>query len=83
MSLAKKKEHEFRKLLFEYQDGVAITGIIAVFHNNGIFEFSDQYTVEVDVFNSAVKRAGLEIDAEHHYRFPNSDLSTGSINLIS
>ena len=45
--------------------------------------FSDQYIVEVEVFNNAIERAGLKIDKEHYYKFPNSDLSTVSINLIS
>jgi hypothetical protein len=45
--------------------------------------FSDQYIVEVDVFNEAVKRAGLMIDKDYYYKFPNSELSTVSINLIS
>ena len=45
--------------------------------------FSDQYIVEVEVFNEAVKRSGLRIDTNHYYRFPNSELSTVSINLIS
>ncbi len=45
--------------------------------------FSDQYIVEIEVFNKAVGRAGLKIDPKHYYKFPNSDLSTVSINLIS
>ena len=45
--------------------------------------FSDQYIVEIEVFNKAVKRAGLTIDTEHYYKFPDSKLSTVSINLIS
>ncbi len=45
--------------------------------------FSDQYIVEVAVFNRAVKRAGLRLDNDHYYRFPNSDLTTVTINLIS
>jgi len=45
--------------------------------------FSDQYIVEVDVFNEAIERAGLTIDKNHYYKFPNSKLSTVSINLIS
>jgi len=45
--------------------------------------FSDQYIVEIDVFNEAVERAGLTIDKNHYYKFPNSELSTVSINLIS
>jgi hypothetical protein len=45
--------------------------------------FSDQYIVEIDVFNEAVKRTGLKIDKNHYYKFPNSELSTVSINLIT
>jgi len=45
--------------------------------------FSDQYILEVEVFNEAVERAGLTIDKNHYYKFPNSELSTVSINLIS
>ena len=44
--------------------------------------FSDQYIVEIEVFNKAVERAGLNIDKNHHYKFPTSELSTVSINLI-
>ena len=44
---------------------------------------SDQYIVEIDVFNEAVERAGLKINKNHYYKFPNSELSTVSINLIS
>ena len=45
--------------------------------------FSDQYIVEVSVFNKAVERAGLAINKDHYFKFPNSELSTVSINLIS
>ena len=45
--------------------------------------FSDQYIVEIDVFKEAVKRAGLSMNKDHNHRFPNSELSTVSINLIS
>ena len=45
--------------------------------------FSDQYIVELEVFNKAIERAGLSIDKEHYYKFPDSELSTVSINLIS
>jgi hypothetical protein len=44
---------------------------------------SDQYIVEIDVFNEAVERTGLKINKNHYYKFPNSELSTVSINLIS
>ena len=45
--------------------------------------FSDQYIVEVEIFNNAIEKAGLKIDKNHFYKFPNSELSTVSINLIS
>lgn len=45
--------------------------------------FSDQYIVEIEVFNKAVERTGLTINKTHYYKFPNSELSTVSINLIS
>ncbi len=45
--------------------------------------FSDQYIVEIEVFNNAVEKAGLKIDKGQYYKFPNSELSTVSINLIS
>ena len=45
--------------------------------------FSDQYIVELEVFNRAVERAGLKIDTDQYFKFPNSELATVSINLIS
>ena len=45
--------------------------------------FSDQYIVEVAVFNRAIERAGLRLNNEHYYQFPNTDLTTVTINLIS
>ena len=44
--------------------------------------YSDQYIVEVDVFNSVAKKAGLHPDANHFAKFPDSDLATVSINLL-
>lgn len=44
--------------------------------------FSDQYIVELDVFLDAIAHAGIDIHPEHAYKFPNSELSTISINLI-
>jgi len=44
--------------------------------------FSDQYIVEVDVFNRIAAEAGLN-PVEHHFsKFPNSDLASVSINLL-
>ena len=44
--------------------------------------FSDQYIVEVDVFNSVAAKAGLFPDPKHFAKFPNSELATVSINLL-
>lgn len=44
--------------------------------------FSDQYTVEVDVFNRIAAEAGLFPDPEHFSKFPDSELATVSINLL-
>jgi hypothetical protein len=44
--------------------------------------FSDQYIVELDVFLEAIAKAGITIDPTHSYRFPNTEISTISINLM-
>ncbi|MEM9544331.1 MAG: class I SAM-dependent methyltransferase [Bacteroidota bacterium] len=44
--------------------------------------FSDQYIVEVDIFNSIAAEAGLYPDKAHFSKFPNSELATVSINLL-
>jgi hypothetical protein len=44
--------------------------------------YSDQYIVEVDVFNQVAAEAGLYPDPAHFCKFPNSDLATVSINLL-
>ena len=44
--------------------------------------FSDQYIVEVEVFNKMAKEAGLFPVEKFFHKFPNSDLSTVSINLL-
>lgn len=44
--------------------------------------FSDQYIVEVPVFNKIAAEAGLYPDEAHFTKFPNSDLATVSINLL-
>lgn len=44
--------------------------------------YSDQYIVEVDVFHKVAAEAGLELDNDHFYKFPNSDLATVTINLL-
>jgi len=44
--------------------------------------FSDQYIVEIEVFNKIAKQAGLEPDERYFSKFPNSALGTVSINLL-
>ena len=44
--------------------------------------YSDQYIVEVDVFNQIAGEAGLYPDQAHFCKFPNSELATVSINLL-
>jgi hypothetical protein len=44
--------------------------------------FSDQYIVELDVFNKIIMEAGLASDAKVARKFPDSDLATVSVHLI-
>ncbi|WP_294823221.1 class I SAM-dependent methyltransferase [uncultured Flavobacterium sp.] len=44
--------------------------------------FSDQYIVEIDVFNKVAAEAGLFPDPAIFRRFPDSDIATVSINLL-
>lgn len=44
--------------------------------------FSDQYIIEVDIFNKIAAEAGLYPDETHFSKFPDSDLATVSINLL-
>ncbi|NAS31340.1 class I SAM-dependent methyltransferase [Flavobacteriaceae bacterium R38] len=44
--------------------------------------FSDQYIVEVDVFNKIAKEVGLFPAPQFFKKFPNSELATVTINLL-
>ncbi|MGB1308504.1 MAG: class I SAM-dependent methyltransferase [Oceanihabitans sp.] len=44
--------------------------------------FSDQYIIEVDVFNKIATKAGLKPDTNYFSRFPNNELATVSVNLL-
>jgi len=44
--------------------------------------YSDQYILEVDVFNKVAAAAGLHPDPNYFTRFPNNELATVSINLL-
>jgi len=49
---------------------------------DGTHGYSDQYIVELGVFKSVAKEAGLESVEKYATRFPDSDLATVSINLL-
>ncbi len=44
--------------------------------------YSDQYILEVDVFNRVASEAGLHPDPNYFTTFPNSELATVSVNLL-
>ncbi|MEY8847684.1 class I SAM-dependent methyltransferase [Psychroserpens sp. XS_ASV72] len=44
--------------------------------------YSDQYILEVDVFNKIAKEVGLYPDARYATKFPKNDLATVSVNLL-
>jgi hypothetical protein len=44
--------------------------------------FSDQYIIEIDVFNNIAAEAGLFPDPTIFRRFPDADIATVSINLL-
>lgn len=44
--------------------------------------YSDQFIVEVDVFNKIAAEAGLYPDPQHSCKFPESELATVTINLL-
>ena len=49
---------------------------------DGTHGYSDQFILEVDVFNKVAKEAGLHPDPNYFTKFPNSDLATVSVNLL-
>ncbi len=44
--------------------------------------YSDQYILEVDLFNKVASEAGLHPDPNYFTTFPNNELATVSINLL-
>jgi hypothetical protein len=44
--------------------------------------FSDQFILEVDVFNKVAKEAGLRQDERYFTKFPNNEIATVSVNLL-
>ena len=58
---------------------IGLTSVTAYDATHG---YSDQYIVEVDVFNKIAAEAGLYPDPAYFCKFPNSELATVSINLL-
>ena len=44
--------------------------------------YSDQYILEVDVFNNVAAASGLHPDPTYFTTFPNNELATVSVNLL-
>lgn len=44
--------------------------------------YSDQYILEIDVFNKVAEEAGLYADSKYFTRFPASAMATVSVNLL-
>jgi len=44
--------------------------------------YSDQYIIEVDVFNRVAQEAGLHKDERYFTKFPDNELATVSVNLL-
>ncbi|WP_452226144.1 class I SAM-dependent methyltransferase [Lacinutrix cladophorae] len=44
--------------------------------------YSDQFILEVDVFNKIATEVGLQPDANYFSKFPDNDLATVSVNLL-
>ncbi len=57
-------------------------GLTAATAYDATHGYSDQYILEIDAFHKVATRAGLHVDKDHFYKFPNSDLATVSINLL-
>lgn len=58
------------------------TGKTAATAYDATHGYSDQYIVEVDVFNQVAEEAGLTPDPAHFSKYPDSELATVSINLL-
>jgi len=50
---------------------------------DGTHGYSDQYLVELPVFSSCAREAGLQADQRYQFKFPPSDLATVSINFFT
>ena len=76
--LTKQEKEQLRGTIFRHLDDIA-TSTTAYDATHG---YSDQYILEVDVFNTIAKEAGLQPDNNYFTKFPNNNLATVSVNLL-
>jgi hypothetical protein len=57
-------------------------GITAATAYDATHGYSDQYILEVDVFNAIASKAGLHQDPNYFNAYPNNELATVSVNLL-
>ena len=57
-------------------------GLTAATAYDATHGFSDQYILELDVFQEVLSEIGMNIDQKHFSKFPNNELATVSINYL-
>lgn len=57
-------------------------GLTAATAYDATHGFSDQYILELDVFQQVISEIGMNIDQKHFSKFPNNELATVSINYL-
>lgn len=57
-------------------------GLTAATAYDATHGFSDQFIVELEVFQKVIKELGIKIDKKHFSKFPNNELATVSINYL-
>ena len=57
-------------------------GLTAATAYDATHGFSDQYILELDVFQKVINEIGINIDHKHFSKFPNNKLATVSINYL-
>jgi len=57
-------------------------GLTAATAYDATHGFSDQFIVELEVFQKVIKELGIKTENKHFSKFPNNDLATVSINYL-
>lgn len=57
-------------------------GLTAATAYDATHGFSDQYILELDVFQKVINEIGMNTDHKHFSKFPNNELATVSINYL-